>query len=331
MVFLSHFTAEANLKKQEPPLTREEVDSVTRAHSTEIQNCYQESLRESRDVFNGLMGEIKTEFVIGLGGKVTSAYISQSGTHSSELEKCTLSAVKSWQFPNPKGGGLVSISHSFKFEPGKEPDITKEDNLLQDKEIKSVIESHSSEIENCYQKNFQGNKNLAGKIRVQFIINSAGRVTSASISQSGINNSGLENCVISALKSWQFLKPRVIGSVNISYPFTFPLLKEPKLKKEEGTLTKQEIESVIKAHLSEIKICYEKSLQSNKGLSGKIVTQFVIGSAGRVTSASISQSGINNSGLETCIVSAVKLWEFPKPRGNGSVNVSYPFTFSPPN
>ncbi len=99
----------------------------------------------------------------------------------------------------------------------------------------------------------------------------------------------------------------------------------------EGSLTREEIESVIKAHLSEIKICYERSLQGNKGLSGRIMTQFVIGSAGRVTSASISQSGINNSGLESCIVSAVKRWKFPNPRGGGSVNVSYPFMFSPLN
>ncbi len=199
-------------------------------------------------------------------------------------------------------------------------------------EVEFVIKTHTGEIEMCYQKKFQGNKDIEGKFKVKFIIDSTGRAASLSISESDFNDYGLENCVSSALQSWQFLKPRgKNGSANISYVFKFSPVKESILKKEEGVLTKQEIESVIKAHLSEIKICYERSLQGNKGLSGKIVTQFVIGSDGRVTSASISESGVHLSELENCVISNLKLWEFPKPRGNGSVNVYYPFTFSPPN
>jgi hypothetical protein len=35
-----------------------------------------------------------------------------------------------------------------------------------------------------------------------------------------------------------------------------------------------------------------------------------------------------SSGAESCVVQAVRRWEFPKPAGGGIVIVSYPFNFT---
>jgi hypothetical protein len=36
---------------------------------------------------------------------------------------------------------------------------------------------------------------------------------------------------------------------------------------------------------------------------------------------------MNNKTVETCIAARIKNWQFPKPKGGGTVLVSYPFLF----
>jgi outer membrane biosynthesis protein TonB len=46
-----------------------------------------------------------------------------------------------------------------------------------------------------------------------------------------------------------------------------------------------------------------------------------------VLQSSVLQSTTGNKELDTCVARHVRLWEFPKPKGGGSVVVSYPFIF----
>lgn len=97
----------------------------------------------------------------------------------------------------------------------------------------------------------------------------------------------------------------------------------------EGSLTKEEIEAVIRANLAQIKWCYEKNLQGNRQLSGRVLSDFVIGTNGRVTSSNIAQSTLGSPSTEKCISDAVSRWKFPLPRGGGVVTVKYPFVLQP--
>jgi len=48
--------------------------------------------------------------------------------------------------------------------------------------------------------------------------------------------------------------------------------------------------------------------------------------AGRVVPASVVQaSTLGDKPTEDCIASAVRTWQFPKPKGGGLVIVAYPF------
>jgi len=96
----------------------------------------------------------------------------------------------------------------------------------------------------------------------------------------------------------------------------------------KGSLERSEIEKVIKAHLPQIKYCYERELNTNPELNGKIVTFFFFVKNGNVTSSNIKESTMKNSSVETCIVRRVAKWIFPQPRGGGMVVVKYPFLFS---
>lgn len=97
-----------------------------------------------------------------------------------------------------------------------------------------------------------------------------------------------------------------------------------------GGLDKGVIDDQIKRYLPQIRYCYVKELNSSaKPISGEIQTRFTIDAAGKVTTAEISSTTLNNSLVETCVVGVIKRIFFPEPVGGGIVDVDYPFVFSP--
>lgn len=96
-----------------------------------------------------------------------------------------------------------------------------------------------------------------------------------------------------------------------------------------GGLTAQEIMAVIRAHLNEIRHCYEQLLQRSPSASGKIAVSFVIGLSGGVTRVGVQEATLNDSVMRGCVTGRIQRWTFPKPRGGQPVDVSYPFVFNP--
>jgi len=92
-----------------------------------------------------------------------------------------------------------------------------------------------------------------------------------------------------------------------------------------GALDKEIIRRIIRRHINEVKYCYQKELQANPELYGRIIIQFTISPTGQVVSSVVQQTTMNNRAVETCIAMAVRRWLFPKPKGGGIVIVSYPF------
>lgn len=94
-----------------------------------------------------------------------------------------------------------------------------------------------------------------------------------------------------------------------------------------GGLTADEVGRIIRRHWNEIKYCYEKELNKDPNLYGKVSVFFVIGPVGDVVEASVKESTMNSAPVEQCMVSQVRRWKFPSPRGGGVVQVNYPFIF----
>lgn len=111
------------------------------------------------------------------------------------------------------------------------------------------------------------------------------------------------------------------GRANVVVPPGDPVVS--------GGLTSQEVQSVIRTNLNQIRHCYEQLLQRSPSAQGKIKVRFVVSPTGRVASASIVSSSISDSRMKGCVVSKVRRWGFPKPRGGSPVTVTYPFVFSP--
>jgi TonB family protein len=96
----------------------------------------------------------------------------------------------------------------------------------------------------------------------------------------------------------------------------------------EGELPKSVIKAYIATKMGAIKACYQKALQSNPDLSGKVKVAFVILPDGKVPGAKVDDSSLNNSSVEECILNNVRTWKFPQAKGGGTTKVVYPFVFS---
>lgn len=68
------------------------------------------------------------------------------------------------------------------------------------------------------------------------------------------------------------------------------------------------VSEVVFSHNSAIQYCFERELQSNPDLRGKIVIRFTITPAGTVINPEIISSTLNSKHVERCILSRVSLW-----------------------
>ncbi len=96
---------------------------------------------------------------------------------------------------------------------------------------------------------------------------------------------------------------------------------------EVGGLDREVIEAIIRRRQDRIRLCYERQLNFSPQLSGKISIHFVIGKAGQVLTSSILEDTMKNQSVSQCVLTEVKSWTFPPPRGGTLVNVDYPFVF----
>jgi hypothetical protein len=96
-----------------------------------------------------------------------------------------------------------------------------------------------------------------------------------------------------------------------------------------GSIDKEAIRRVIRAHLREIRTCYERALQRQPDLYGKVVFSWVIAEKGRVQSARVTSSDSGLAEVADCIKTKLQTWTFPEPPPNTLAEVdSYPFVFA---
>lgn len=96
----------------------------------------------------------------------------------------------------------------------------------------------------------------------------------------------------------------------------------------EGHLDRETIQRVIRQHRREIRDCYQRELQRNPDLSGRVVVAFMIDPAGNVARSSVAESDIGDDNVEECLVNRIRRWRFPAPSTPGNVRVNYPFVFT---
>ncbi len=97
-----------------------------------------------------------------------------------------------------------------------------------------------------------------------------------------------------------------------------------------GEIDKEAVRRVIKRGENQIKNCYERVLNTNPGLRGKVVLQWSIIERGRVRNAKVvrGDSTLKNQSVYRCIISRLKTWRFPEPPIGTYADIRYPFVFT---
>jgi TonB family protein len=160
-------------------------------------------------------------------------------------------------------------------------------------------------------------------LRVSLWTRADGRIRKAVVSNTGRSaraKAQLRRCIARVARGQRFSKqPR---RRRLSFDL---LLTRPQPIIGGGSLPKEIIRKVIRSHIDEVKSCYERHLVKNATAQGRIDVQFTIDATGKVVAAKVFRSDLKSQTLEQCVISTIRKWVFPKPKGGGIVIVTYPF------
>jgi Ca-activated chloride channel homolog len=96
-----------------------------------------------------------------------------------------------------------------------------------------------------------------------------------------------------------------------------------------GSLSREVIRKVIQRHMKAVRACYEAALQANPALAGRMVVKLVIEGPGRVRSAIVAETTLNDAAVEACVVKVFAALVFPRIPGGGEATVNYPVELQP--
>ena len=93
-----------------------------------------------------------------------------------------------------------------------------------------------------------------------------------------------------------------------------------------GSYDASQVADILRQHLDKFRYCYQKELDRDNRVAGKIDLDFQIGASGRVNRAGVAQSQLPAS-VEGCVVKVLKRIQFPPPLGGGVVGIKQPMSF----
>ncbi len=104
------------------------IDAVIKQHLDEISECFDNDAARKRGTEGG---RLVAHFVIEPDGSVSSAKIADSKVNDQIVEDCLAARFRSFRFPNPTAGGVVTVNYPLLFSlPGDAtPPPTPEDHL----------------------------------------------------------------------------------------------------------------------------------------------------------------------------------------------------------
>jgi hypothetical protein len=105
---------------------------------------------------------------------------------------------------------------------------------------------------------------------------------------------------------------------------------DPKQAQVSVGLDRDIVRRIVRAHINELRGCYNDGLREYPGLTGSVTIAFEIGANGKVASSTVQASALapTDDQVPKCMAQAIKRWQFPKPERVKQVSVTYPFELS---
>lgn len=189
--------------------------------------------------------------------------------------------------------------------------------------IKMALLAKQPPILECYTTQHDADPRFKVNMMLRFTVAPDGTVSFAEIRGGHTSNLIFNNCVLHRVAAMKFTMPDPVGEFTVS----FPLERHGKIK-NSVSLSRAEIEGVLKRAKNRIKHCYDKLVSKEPELKGKVVPQWVIMGNGKVGSITAAQNTTGSTELGECVVRVIKGLRFQKPRWGTNVLITYPYTFS---
>ena len=196
------------------------------------------------------------------------------------------------------------------------PALAETDRPISDKEVRTTVESHMTDIKACMKEHGPS----SGKLVVTFTIELDGRVSAASVTRDSANHP-LDRCIADGFRKWTF--PKLKGRVAFlsTYPIVFSVPKAAPV----GTLAEADVVKTVQGKLPEVQACLAEATKEKADTKGTLRAGIVVAPDGSVVEVNVLSSTTGTPKLDSCIVNHVKAWRFPKPAGGGEAAISYPF------
>jgi hypothetical protein len=152
---------------------------------------------------------------IGLGVRGTGAGPASGPLHGIGPDRlatcdanCQIAAGKTATLRPHKIVEVRVETHDTKIQGGLDRDI-----------VRRIIRQHLNEVKYCYEQELVRKPSLGGRIAVQFAIGPNGKVMTSAMQSSTMGNAPVENCIVQAVRRWDFPTPSGGGMTIVSYPF----------------------------------------------------------------------------------------------------------------
>lgn len=93
-------------------LTKDIVHRISRAHISDVSDCYDTSLKSNPD----LGGRMDVTFQVQENGKVANAKFSGPAAETEALTACVSKSLSAWPLPQPEQG-LAEVEFFYEFQP----------------------------------------------------------------------------------------------------------------------------------------------------------------------------------------------------------------------
>ena len=199
---------------------------------------------------------------------------------------------------------------------------------IQPETIQRVVRENFGRFKACYERGLERDPSLGGRLRASFIIDLDGSVLDARADEA-LADAKATDCILHQLAAIRFPAPD--GYVSVVYPLVFtPKQGNIDVDTTAGSgLAPDQIRTVVVAHASALRACYDGELTHTPALKGTVTVTWMISSGGSVYAPALLESTMGNARVEACIVKAVSSWQFPTASAPTHVS-AYPFKFGPP-
>lgn len=84
--------------------------------------------------------------------------------------------------------------------------------------VRDAVAENIDDVRECYEEGLAHDATLAGRVKIQFVINDQGKVPVAVVVDTTVKRTSVGNCIAKVIKTWKLPKPAK-GNVVVTYPF----------------------------------------------------------------------------------------------------------------